>query len=436
MDNMHISLLQEHLNTLEMSKETVIERWISNSDVQMVLSVMNIETNEFRELYANHIMEYFLDIIKEKLNIGHCPVVENLLLLLKVKNITVSDLYMVCIHFKDSMVIEMLNQEVLTESFYSAICYLFDINFKGVLQRYAQTIIQAKEEKQEFQNLVENSLNEIYIFDTVTLQFLYVNRGVILNSGYNADELQLMTPTDIKPYYTREQFKALIAPLLKNEQEQLIFETVHQRKDGSLYHVDVRLQLMSFRGRECFVAIINDITQRIQAVEEKETYYEMATHDYLTKIYNRQKFDTLFQAEAKRAQRYNHPLSLILFDIDDFKCINDTNGHDIGDTVLVMISNLAKACLRESDIFARWGGEEFIILLPHTDLNLAIQKAEELCRIISDEHIETIGRVTCSFGVMQVCDYENLTLAFRDADNALYTAKKSGKNRVCSSKND
>lgn len=430
MDQLQRLVLLEYLNIVESCKESVITRWISYSDIQRVLSVIGMDTNEFREIYANNVMEYFIDVIKGNQSIGRCPVVENLLLVLKVKNMTVADLYVVCIHFRESLVTEMVNLNLLTESFYSAMCYLFDTNFKGVLQVYSESIMQDQERKNEFQNLVENSLNEIYIFDKVTLQFVYVNRGAILNSGYRADELQKMTPLDIKPYYTTEQFQKLIAPLLKHEQEQLIFETVHQRKDGSLYYVDIRLQLMHFGGIECFVAMINDITKRVQALEEKENYYQMATHDYLTKIYNRQNFDLLFQAEAKRAQRYNHPLSLILFDIDDFKCINDTYGHDVGDKVLVMISNLSKACLRESDIFARWGGEEFIILLPHTDLGLAIQKAEELCSAIASEHIENIGCVTCSFGVAQVHDYENSTQVFKDADDALYVAKKNGKNRV------
>jgi diguanylate cyclase (GGDEF)-like protein/PAS domain S-box-containing protein len=430
MDQLQRLVLREHLTTIESCKKALIIRWVRYVDVQRVLLDMDIDANQFVELYANNIVEYFLDVIKGKRNIGRCPVIENLLLVLKAKNMTVAELYVICVHFRESLVTEIVNLNLLTESFYSAICYLFDANFKAVLQVYAETITQDQEIKNEFQNLVENSLNEIYIFNTATLQFVYVNRGAVLNSGYRADELQKMTPIDIKPYYTKEQFQELIEPLLKHEQEQLIFETVHQRKNGSLYYVDIRLQLMHWGGMECFVAMINDITKRVEAIEEKENYYQMATHDYLTKIYNRQKFDALFHAEAKRAQRYNHPLSLILFDIDDFKGINDTYGHDAGDTVLVLISNLAKACLRESDIFARWGGEEFIILLPHTDLGLAIQKAEELCGTIASEHIENISCVTCSFGVAQVHDYENLARVFKDADDALYVAKKNGKNRV------
>lgn len=430
MNEIQIAVLLQHLKAIESCKESVITRWIDHSDVQYVLLAVDIDKNEFREIYANTLMQSFLDCIKGSENIGSCPVVENMLLSFKAKNISVYDLYVVCIHFREAIVTEMLNLDLLTESFYSAICYLFDANFKSVLEIHKETMIHAEEEKSEFQDLVENSLNEIYIFDTVTLQFVYVNRGAILNSGYGADELEQMTPPDIKPYYTMTQFHELITPILKYEQEQLIFETVHQRKDGSLYHVDIRLQLMRFGGRECFVAMINDITARVKAIEEKENYYEMATHDYLTKIYNRQNFDTLFQAEAKRAQRYNHPLSMILFDIDDFKLINDTYGHDIGDTVLVMLSNITKACLRGSDIFARWGGEEFIILLPHTELDLAIRKAEELCDTMAAEKIENIGRVTCSFGVAEVHDYENLSQVFKDADDALYSAKESGKNKV------
>lgn len=425
-----IVVLHENLNTIETFKNSIITRWVDNIDVLQVLSSKDIDINEFREHYAGNVMEYFIDVIKGKQQIGYCPTINDLLLFFEAKNITVSELYLICIHFRESMINEMIRQNLFTETLHSAICYLFNANFKGVLQMHTDTIMKAREEKNEFQNLIENSLNEIYIFEKESLRFSYVNRGALLNSGYTATELKQMTPLDIKPYYTLEQFQELITPLLKHEQEQIIFETVHERKDGSLYDVDIRLQLMNFGGRESFVAIINDITKRVQAIKEKENYYQMATHDYLTNSNNRQNFDTLFQSEAKRAQRYNHPLSIILFDIDDFKRINDTYGHDVGDTVLVNISNRTKLCLRNSDIFARWGGEEFIILLPHADLNIAILKAEEIRAIFDSEPIDKVGRVTCSFGVAQVSDYEDLNQVFKDADDALYGAKESGKNRV------
>lgn len=113
--------------------------------------------------------------------------------------------------------------------------------------------------------IIEASFNEIYVFDAASLRFLQVNRGAQRNLGYSMEELRVLTPVDLKPAYTREQFKTLIAPLRDGSREQLVFETEHQRKDGSRYPVEVRLQLSHSRLVPVFMAIIQDISLRKQA---------------------------------------------------------------------------------------------------------------------------------------------------------------------------
>lgn len=426
-------VLQQYLESIEKMQSTIVGHWTEDEDLRQILHAKEIDVDEFRDVYASGVVNFFIDIIKEKQEIGQCPVIKKLIILFEAKSITTSELYVICIRFRETIISEMIKLNQLSDLLYEAISYILDLNFKSVLQLYTDTVIKAKEEKNEFQSLVENSMNEIYIFDTQSLFFVYCNNGAIINSGYSAEELLTMNPTDIKPYYQLKQFKELISPLLHHKQQVLVIETVHQRKDGSLYPVYIHLQLMNFRGKEHFVAVINDVTTRNEALEEKEKYYVMATHDYLTKIYNRQNFDTLFLAEAKRSQRYHYPVSIILFDIDNFKSVNDTYGHETGDQVLVAISSKIKTSLRDSDVFARWGGEEFIILLPYIDLDAAMKKAHELRDMITLEKIDIVDHITCSFGVAQVKDFEHLKLVFREADNALYEAKKKGKNRVESS---
>jgi diguanylate cyclase (GGDEF)-like protein/PAS domain S-box-containing protein len=282
----------------------------------------------------------------------------------------------------------------------------------------------------EFQDIVENSLNEIFIFDVDTLKFIYANQGAQKNIGYSFEEMLDMTPIDIKPRIDKKVFLEIVSPLISGEKEQITFETIHMRKDGSTYDVDIRLQLMQFKNKKYFVAFINDISERNNALRQKELYYERSTHDYLTQIYNRQYFDELFDIEVERAKRYKHPISLILFDIDDFKAINDKHGHDFGDKVLIKISNLVKNMLRDSDVFARWGGEEFIILMPHTNLEQAKNKADQIRLVLSELEMDGLGKITCSFGVMQINDLINANTAFSYVDKALFKAKENGKNRV------
>lgn len=127
-----------------------------------------------------------------------------------------------------------------------------------------------KAEKQATQlgRILEDSVNEIFIIDAMTLKFLLVNRGALINLGYTADEMSELTPIDIKPEFTALQFAELIAPLRAGEQQLLQFETVHQRKDGSCYDVLVRLQKSNWRGIDAFVAIILDVTDRKQQETE------------------------------------------------------------------------------------------------------------------------------------------------------------------------
>ena len=155
-----------------------------------------------------------------------------------------------------------------------------------------------------------------------------------------------------------------------------------------------------------------------------------ATYDYLTNIYNRRMFEQMFDLEVHRAKRYKHPLSLILLDIDDFKLFNDNYGHKTGDEVLINLSKFINDSTRESDTTARWGGEEFIIVLPNSTLQETYQKAQELCQSIENTLSYESFTITCSFGVTEHIEHDSTNTTFMKADKALYHAKESGKNKV------
>jgi PAS domain S-box-containing protein len=124
---------------------------------------------------------------------------------------------------------------------------------------------RAEAERFRLMRVLDSSLNEIYLFDSASLRFTYVNQGARQNLGYSLDELRLLTPVELKPEFTEETFRSLIAPLLQHERAVHVFETVHRRKNGTLYPVEVHLQLMETEGTSLFVAIIHDITARKQA---------------------------------------------------------------------------------------------------------------------------------------------------------------------------
>ena len=157
---------------------------------------------------------------------------------------------------------------------------------------------------------------------------------------------------------------------------------------------------------------------------------KLATEDRLTGLWNRHKFEAFAAAEIGRAHRYGLELALVIFDIDHFKRVNDIYGHQAGDLVLAGVSRLVREHLRDSDGIGRWGGEEFLILTPSTDVHEAAALAEKLRRLIAIESFPEIDSVTASFGVSGLRRGDVLEHLVQRADRALYRAKECGRNRV------
>ncbi|MFA9459757.1 diguanylate cyclase [Thiohalorhabdus methylotrophus] len=173
--------------------------------------------------------------------------------------------------------------------------------------------------------------------------------------------------------------------------------------------------------------IMRDISER-KALESE--LQRQATHDRLTGLFNRHHFEALLSDEIQRAERYANPFSLVMFDIDHFKRVNDTHGHPVGDRVLCQVADTVQERLRQTDILARWGGEEFLALLPGTPLPGAAELAEYLRRAIADT--ETLPGIpaTISLGVAEFRVGESWTTLLKRVDDALYRAKTGGRNRV------
>jgi len=164
--------------------------------------------------------------------------------------------------------------------------------------------------------------------------------------------------------------------------------------------------------------------------QTKDLFERQARIDYLTGVYNRLMFSELLEAEMQRASRYSSELSLIMFDLDHFKRINDTYSHNTGDHVLKEVAQLVSEHIRAHDIFSRWGGEEFMVLIPKNDKNLAVVLAEKLRCLCEDHDFGDGLHVTASFGVTQFRPDDNAESFTARSDEALYSAKRNGRNRV------
>lgn len=171
--------------------------------------------------------------------------------------------------------------------------------------------------------------------------------------------------------------------------------------------------------------------ERMQMMEELK---KLSITDGLTQLYNSRYFYTHIKSEIDRFNRYGHKLSMLLLDIDHFKAYNDTYGHIEGDKVLIGISRIIRSCLRKMDTAYRYGGEEFVVVLPETSAAEAYTVAERLRAAVADEPFPTPGRpdvyITVSIGVAEYLHEESVVNFVHRADEAMYQSKQTGRNRV------
>lgn len=208
-------------------------------------------------------------------------------------------------------------------------------------------------------------------------------------------------------------------------------------KDGGYkWYYDIgKITQYDKEGRPLLIAgIVFDITKRksleIELKEENKILFEKAFKDELTKMFNFRSIKEYLYLQVNESKYKEVPLSIIIFDIDNFKKINDTKGHIFGNKVIIRISEIIRENIRKDDIAGRFGGEEFIIILPNTDLNTATNIAERIRQEIDKNDFQGI-KVTISGGVNQYNDEDVFTL-IEIADQKLYTAKRTGKNKIIS----
>lgn len=202
---------------------------------------------------------------------------------------------------------------------------------------------------------------------------------------------------------------------------------MHRMADGSTRYVQTYAGPVVLHGKQLLLGIVHDITEQKRLEEELK---RQALQDPLTGLCNRRQFRNLVQNAHTQAERYGQEYSLLLIDVDHFKSINDQYGHQKGDEVLITLAGTLSSRVRESDSVCRWGGEEFVILLPQTNLEGALSMAESLRETI--EQMNLLPKVTVSIGVAQCKAGEDVDSLLNRVDDAMYLAKASGRNRVAS----
>ena len=284
-----------------------------------------------------------------------------------------------------------------------------------------------KESEEYFRSIAENTQDYIMRYDE-KCRHLYENPAALRVSDMTAEDIIGKTHREVG--FDEELcdfWEEKITEVFKTgKSSQSIFEW--EGAEGKVF-LDWRLypEFDKSSHVKTVVPISRDITE-LKRLEEKLRI--LATKDELTQTYNRSIFEELLNKEIERFSRYSHPFSLVLLDIDFFKIINDTYGHDTGDNVLRAISGIFRVSIRGFDSLIRWGGEEFMIIVPGTDLEHARLLAERLRKIIENQSFDTAGNITISLGVASFRSDDPKYDIVKRADDALYLAKRNGRNRV------
>ncbi len=264
--------------------------------------------------------------------------------------------------------------------------------------------------------------NKITFINSIGLEFFSYTSVDEFNKNH-ADLSQLFLPEENcidKHTYGKKWFD-----VLKENNSKYLKVKLFSKRNKMNYYFNINMSKMKKNNQ--YLVTFNDITK---LESERVTIVKQAENDALTNVYNRVKFNEVLNDMIYRANRYYSQFSIILLDIDHFKAINDEHGHNIGDKVLIELSRLINMSLRDSDVFARWGGEEFVIIAKSTNAREASLLAARLRKIVSEFSFKDVGKVTCSFGVTEFKNGDTQALLFERVDKALYEAKHNGRNQV------
>ncbi len=315
--------------------------------------------------------------------------------------------------------------------------YLLKPVDKSILKSKIETISKAlylerenQKQKIVLEHLLSDSSSMIIVsdFETISfasesfLNFFHLSQIADFEKKYQSFLEIFVNDEDFLSASSKEDF---LHNYEKRSEEQRVVSLITEDMNTKTF--TLHLEPITIEKKKQYLFNLTDVSQ-LQA--SKKRFQQQALIDGLTGIYNRNKFEEVFSYEFELFKRYGDIFSIAILDIDHFKIFNDRFGHLIGDEMLIALAQTINSSIRSTDFFARWGGEEFVILMPKTHLEEAYTACSQLRKKVHGINHEVAGGITSSFGVTQVREGDTTDALFSRCDKALYKAKDNGRDRV------
>lgn len=446
---------EEFSHFLRVHRNEIIKIWMNKNEVQHVLHRHSLPIIEKNTHLFYQFCDCYISVIEWQATVSECQVKIDFLQLLNNYNVTVADLFTLVIKLKNAIEQIIFENGNLSYALQSEIDSLTLQMANDLASNFESIISSNRNYKSENSNLLTEYKKAVDLSNIVSKTnpkgvITYVNDKFCEISGYTRDEL-IGKPHNVirHPDMPREAFKDLWDTIKAKKSWNGV--VTNMKKNGSQYIVDTTvIPILDVDGDVVeYIAIRHDITELEETKQQlrninkamkhkvdelysmTNTLEQKAYKDNLTGINNRENFEEIFSLEISTTKLNKSVLSLMIFDVDNFKLVNDTYGHQAGDILLKDLVTLIESNIKNGDVFARWGGEEFVILTPSTEINGAYNLAENLRKLVQSYVFNYVGNnLTVSFGIAQLSKDDTKKTLFEKADKALYEAKKNGRNRT------